>query len=106
MVKAVLIIITILFAVSGLCEFIHSLRLFFILPEKDRKSLCIIKLEPQKAVQQVKFVLEQSNWLGSLYAERIVAVCDGIDGAELEICRKMVEESEIMLCTDGAFEFK
>ena len=105
MVKGILTVLIILFAVSGLCEFIHSVRLFFILPEKERSSLCVIRLQQGKAVQQLRFVLHQSHWLGSLYADKVVAISDGIESEELDVCKNLIESSDIVLCSSETFEY-
>ncbi len=105
MVKGILTVLIILFAVSGLCEFIHSVRLFLILPEKERSSICIIRLEQGKSVQQLRFVLHQSHWLGSLYADKVIAISDGIEDEELDMCKSTVEYSDIVLCSNDELEY-
>ena len=98
MIKDILLVILFIFGISGLCEFIHSVRLFFIMPKRKCNSSFMISLDKGYAVSELKFIIEQSRWLGDLYASRIFAFTDDIDGEELELCKIEAENSDVILC--------
>lgn len=98
MIESVLLVIGVLLAVSGLCEFIHTVRLLFILPKKCNKGINLLWLKKGKAISQLKFAYEQIRWYGNTYADHIIAVTSDLDQEELEECKKYTENSDIILC--------
>jgi len=60
--------------------------------------LCVVVLKPEAAVSQLRFAAEQQNWLGEDYAKYIIALTDGINSEELEDCKLLADDREIILC--------
>ena len=99
MIKAILLTAVALLAIAGLCEFLHSLRIFFILPERPYHNFGIVFLKNNKAVRQLKFAVEQRKWMGVHYCEHIVAVYDdGLEYSQLEMCRDMAGKNDVLIC--------
>ena len=79
MIEVVLNTIVIILVVLGICELIHSLRLFFTLPKRRYYNYSLIYLKKGKAIKQLKFAIEQRRWFGDTYAEFVIAVYDDLD---------------------------
>ncbi len=97
-IKGILIVLTFVFAISGLCELIHSIRLLFLSPLKKKTVYSVVVLKPQEALSQVSFASEQLNWLGNDYAEKAIAITDAVSDTELEACHRAAEGKNIIFC--------
>ncbi len=98
MIKSVLIVVCVLLAVSGLCEFIHTIRVAFCIPKKGRRGVMVVWLKPGICTQQIRFVSQQIEWYGSAYADHIIAVTSEVGDEELTECRALTENTDIILC--------
>ncbi len=99
MIKIVLMTVVILLAIAGLCELLHSIRLFFVLPERRYYNYSVIHLKCGKAVRQLRSAVIQQKWLGVCYSEYVVAVYDAtLTDNELEICREVAKSANAVLC--------
>ena len=97
-IKGILIVLTFVFAISGLCELIHSIRLLFLSSLKKKAVYSVVVLKPKEALNQVNFAAEQLNWLGDDYAQKVIAVTDSVTEAELDECRLAAEGKNILFC--------
>ncbi len=97
MIKTVLTIIVILFAVLGLSEFLHSLRLACFSLGPKRKTATVIVLDEDRAVEQLSYVISQSCWFGPQYSECIIAVTDSLSEETLRDCREYTKTSNVIL---------
>lgn len=104
MIKAVLAAFFILFAVSGICEMLHDIRLAFISLGRNKGTYSLVWLKPGRAVKQLRFVSEQMRWHGERYAGYIIALTCEIDADELSDCAKAAENEPIILCPAEALE--
>lgn len=102
MIETVLLAIGVILAVSGLCELIHTIRLFFIMPKKGRRGMMIIWLKSGIAEQQIKFAQTQYAWYGDTYADHIIAVTSELCEEELDFCRNLTADKNIILCPSEA----
>lgn len=98
MIESVLLAIGIILAVSGLCELIHTIRLAFLIPKKGRRGIMVIWLKSGIAAQQLKFADEQVLWYGNTYADHIIAVTSELSEEELNECRILTADNDIILC--------
>lgn len=98
MIETVLLAIGIIFAVSGLCDLIHTIRLAFIMPKKGRRGIVLLWLKSGIAEQQIKFAMAQITWYGNTYADHIIAVTSELSDEELAECRSLTADNDIILC--------
>lgn len=70
--KIVLMLLCIVFAVFGLSEFLHIVRLFFIFPKRKLWAHIVVNLQNETAQKQILYVCEQYKWHGKSFADFIV----------------------------------
>lgn len=99
MVKSLLLLFLIVFAVAGVCEFIYILRLFFYFPNTRVQNYSLIVLKKGYAVKQLNYIWQKIRWHGEEFAMGIIAITDGIETKEFLDCRKFINGKNIMLCT-------
>lgn len=98
MIELILISIALIFLVLGICDIIHVIRLFFILPKRRYYNYSLIYLKKGKALKQLKFAIEQRKWFGDTYAEFIIAVYDNLDDEELNFCSCLAKYYDVVIC--------
>ncbi len=98
MVKTILLIVLLLFAVSGICEFIYMLRMLLCFPGKKFDNYILVNLKSKYAVKQLNFLWQKIRWHGDTYAVGIIATTDSLDISEIFQCSKYAKNKEIILC--------
>ena len=97
MAELILFTVLCVFALFGLGEIIHEIRLIFVSPKKRIRTVTLIYLEKGSAEQQLMFVSEQTAWLGRRYSDRIIAVDTGISQEERKSCERIAASYGITL---------
>lgn len=92
-----IILLTLAFAIFGLTEFLHILKLFIIFPKRKMNSHLIINLQNNLAESQLTYVCEQYRWLGTQYAENIHLICDYIDDDTYFRCKQIADKYGITI---------
>ncbi len=98
MIELILISIALIFLVLGICDIIHVIRLFFIVPKRRYYNYSLLYLKKGKALRQLKFAIEQRKWFGDTYAEFIIAVYDDLDQNELNLCSSLAQRYDVVIC--------
>ena len=97
--KLILFFVILILAILGLSEFLHILKLLFISQKRKMYTRLYIELHEDTALKQLAFAGEQLLWLGSKYAEKVVAVGDGLTEETLFECKRLSEKYGIeILC--------
>ncbi len=99
MAELILFTVLCVFALFGLGEIIHEIRLIFVSPKKRTRTVTLIYLESGSAEQQLMFVAEQAAWLGRKYSDRIIAVDTGISEEERKNCERIAASYSITLAS-------
>ncbi|MDO4607700.1 MAG: hypothetical protein Q4B40_00725 [Clostridia bacterium] len=99
MVKTLLLIFLVLFAVSGICELIYFLKMMFYYPNLRVHNYSLIILKSGNAVRQLNFVWQKLRWYGEDFSKGIIAVVDNLDTAEILNCTGFANDKKIVLCT-------
>ena len=97
MLKYICFFILIIFALFGLCEALHSLKLKLILGKGKINSKLVVFLENGTAEKQLTFVGEQYIWLGKKYADSVVADVSALDSDTYKRCKPIAEKYYISL---------
>ena len=97
-IEGIFITLGVVFAICGLCELIHTIRLVTLGNSKNACMLSVAFLKPDSAVSQLSLAAEQRNWLGEDFARYIIGVTDAIGDEELSECRAVADEKGIILC--------
>lgn len=85
------------FAIIGLSEIVHYIQLALLdTKNKSSKVLCCI-LKGDRAELDLRYVIEQYNWSGRKYADKIVAI-NCIEGKKdiVYSCRNLAEKNRII----------
>ncbi len=98
MIEIILMSIVAILSVLGICEIIHAVKLFLIIPKRRYYNYSLIYLKKGKAPSQLKLAVEQRKWFGDTYAEFIIAVYDDLDVEELEFCSELVKKDDVVIC--------
>lgn len=99
MVKAVLLILLLIFAVSGLCEFIYFIKLLFYFPGKRFKTYTLVNLESGYALQQLEYLWQKICWNGDGFSNGVMAIADALETKEIISCTEYIKNKNIILCT-------
>lgn len=99
MVKLFLIIFLIFFAVTGICEFINIVRMFFYFPNIRFQNFSLVVLKKGYAVKQLNYIWQKIRWQGDEFASGIIAITDVLEEKELYDCSCFIRGKNICLCT-------
>ncbi len=99
MIKSILLMLLIVFAVMGLCEFICGLRIAFFYPGRRFKSYSILYLSEGLAVQELRYIWEKYRCHGEEYSHGILAISDGLDDKEIISCYDFAADKKIIICS-------
>ncbi len=55
-------------------------------------------LKKGEAVNQLNFVVAQRKWLGSFYADEIIAIDTQLDEEERKRCKFITEDGNVLIC--------
>ena len=93
--KVFLLFVLVCFAVFGLSEFLHILKLRLIFPKRKLYAHLVINLQNATAEKQLLYVCEQYNWHRGAFADFIVPFCDNLDNETYERCKKIAEKYDV-----------
>lgn len=96
-IKGILTALTVVFAILGISETIHTVRLICFSPHKKSGAYSVLILNPQRCVEQILFAKEQLSWLGNDFADCVFAVTDAISDEQAEECRSASHGADIVL---------
>lgn len=95
--KTVLILVCIVFAVFGLGEFLHILKLFAIFPHRKLWAHLVVNLQNETAEKQTLYVCEQYIWHGENFADFIVLNADNLSRENYERCKNIADKYGIKI---------
>lgn len=98
MIKSLLLILLIVFAVGGICEFVYILKMLFYFPNIRMNNYVLLVLQSGYALKQLNYIWQKIKWYGDEFAVGIVAVTDDIDVKELLTCKNFAKDKNIVLC--------
>lgn len=99
--KLFLLFVVLVFAIFGLGEFLHNLKLMLIFPKRKMQSSMVVILNEKTALQQIQFVGEQYKWLGTKFADRVIVVCENFSADLVEECKNISNKYDIKLVVKG-----
>ena len=91
--KLLLFFTVLIFSVFGFCEALHNLKLLLIFPKRKMQSNMVVILNKDTA--------EQQKWLGTKYADRIIAVYENLPFDTVEACEQLAVKYDIKLVEKG-----
>ncbi len=97
MIKSILLILLLIFIVSGICEFIFLFKILFFFPGKRFNAYTLIELEKGFAIRQLEFYWQKILWYGEAYSNGIIAIYDKIDEDEFFACISYIKNKNIIL---------
>lgn len=100
MIKGIFAVIILLFAVSGICELIHSLKVFSLSQKDGNFNYCVVWLKSGFALEQLMYVNEQRSWHGHRYCESVLAVDTELDESEHNLCLEFARNHDVILVSE------
>lgn len=101
MVKTVLLILLIIFAVSGICEFIYFIKMLFYFPGKRFKTYTFVMLESGYALCQLEYLWQKIRWNGDSFSNGIIATDDSLETKEILSCAEYAKNKNIIICSQN-----
>ena len=95
--KIVFLVVVLLFAIFGLSEFLHILKLKIIFPKKNLNSHVVVNLQNGIAEKQLFFVCEQMRWYGKNYADFIIPIVSNLDEESYINCKQIAEKYGVII---------
>ncbi len=95
--SVVIYLFFIFLSVIGFCDILHSLSLKLLSPRKRGKRIMLCYLPETTPDLELRFLIEQRDWYGKSYADKIVAVLDSSDANTTERCLKAAEKNDVSL---------
>ncbi len=82
-------------SVVGLSELIHAMHLRFLKAKRKKKTCVVCMLKDSFSELDLHYVLEQYNWSGNVFAEKVIAVDCLTDKDMSERCQSLAEKNAI-----------
>ncbi len=95
--KFLLFFAVFVFALLGLSEFLHILKIKFILSKSKPNVRVFVNLKEETALKQLAFVVEQHLWLGSHYANEVIAVASNLSDETFSECERIAKLHNIKI---------
>ncbi len=95
--KTFLLLIFLIFAVFGLSEFLHILKLFIIFPKRRLYSHLVVNLQNKTAEKQLLYICEQYKWHGKSFADFIVLGVGELDAQSYKKCKNIADKYGISI---------
>lgn len=106
MVKTILLLLLLIFAVAGICELIYNFKMIFHFPGKKFNKYVFVVLDEGFAVRQLDFLWQKMRWQGDGFANGIIALTDKLKTKEIINCAEYIKDKSIVLCPlDEVSEF-
>ena len=96
--KVTLLLMLLIFAMLGLAEFLHGIRLRLRAPKTRAATYSVLVLGGTCPEQQLAYAVEQHRWLGCAYADRIVALDDALTAEQRSRCSRLAGCEQVILC--------
>ncbi len=104
MTEYILLATGLIICIVGLAEILHSVKLFLFSSNKKSSTYSLVILSNENYLGQLRYVAEQRNWLGSKYADYVVAINDFLDFDNINKASTFAKSKGIMICSLKQFE--
>ena len=98
MIKAIILTITVVFSVLGLCDFIYAIKSMFLYSGAKSDNYFIVFLKSGHAYTQLKYYSYKLRWYGGEFCDKIIALTDGLSEIEIADCEELCYGTKIYLC--------
>ena len=96
--KYILFAVLLILAMLGLAEFLHGLVLFLTAPKKSGVTYAVLALSEQDPETQISFAAEQRAWMGSSYADGIIALDLGLSEEKRKRSMDAAKRHHVIFC--------
>ena len=98
MIKTLILTVAAVFACLGICDFLHTVKLFLLFPGIKTSSYCVVFLKGDYAIDQLRYLADKHRWYGDEYCGRIIAVADDLSDTQIAACERFCYGLNIYLC--------
>ena len=104
MTKIILIALSLILCIIGLAEVLHAIKLFLFGSNHKKLSFSLVILSKENYLQQLRYVEEQRSWLGSKYADYILAINDYLEPTDIRDALEYAKKFGIIICSFNQLE--
>lgn len=97
MIKTILAVMLLIFAILGITEFIHNLKLSFLSKGLIKRNAIVVVLKEKSALEQLSFTYSQFRWHGPDYGDIIVGLTDNLSEDTINLCEEYAYKRRIAL---------
>ena len=99
MFKLLILAIIIFFSVIGISEILHNIWINFFKTKTPKYQ--VVKLQEENAKSQVLYIMQEINWHGREFADKIFFLNGGLNEGLLAECRALCKDVDaIEFCND------
>ncbi len=80
------------FAIFGISEFLHIIKLHIVFPKAKINSTLTVKLREPNAEKQTLYACEQFRWYGRRFADSVTFDCENLSFDVYKRCQKICEK--------------
>ena len=91
-------VLIVFFAVFGLTEVLHILKMLFLKPKKPPKRYLICEVDRECEKKQILSVAENFRWYGKSVADCIVFLGNNFGDDTCELCKYLSKNEKIFFC--------
>lgn len=95
-----LILIAVFVFLVGLSDLIHSIKLNMLSSRQKNNKILLCVLTDESAELDLQYIIEQSNWLGRKYSDKILCVNRIKSFETLNICKSIANKNNIKFILD------
>lgn len=93
-------VIFIVLSVIGLCDVFHYIYMLMLRSNDCGPKILICGLNSKSPELDLKYVIEQQEWYGNKFADKIIVVTDGQNNhSSLEVCKAIAERKNIIIAS-------
>ncbi len=93
--EIIIYLLLLFLSVVGLCDIIHCVRLSLLDIKGEANKIICCKLNGKFADLQLRFVIEQYNWFGRKYADKVIAISYLDDERLIDRCKYIADRHNI-----------
>lgn len=98
MFELIFAVAVVFFAIFGLTETLHILKMFLLKPKKQPKRYLVCEVDEENKRKQILSVAENFRWYGKGVADCLVFLSDDFGDENEELCNYLSKNEKIFFC--------
>lgn len=98
MIETIFLMLLVVFACLGICDFIHMIVSAVLTPKVKTKKYSIVSLKSGFAAEQLRYFYDKINWYGGDFCDEVICLVDDLSDLETSACECYCYKGNIHLC--------